>query len=131
MRPLQKKVDGNDPDKVIITTKEAFTLLKSGNLIEGLKKLIDNLDGIGIATASYIATLVRPDICPIMYDEVIEEITGPKIKYDVKTYLKIQEKIMGIVNYINNLNKLNQKYIITAEEVSRIIWIKNIMIKYS
>ena len=38
---------------------------------------------------------------------------------------------MGIVNYINNLNKLNQKYIITAEEVSRIIWIKNIMIKYS
>ena len=131
MRPLQKKVDDNDPNTVINTTKEAFTLLKSGNLIEGLKKLIDNLDGIGIATASYIATLVRPDICPIMYDEVIEEITGPKIKYDVKTYLKIQEKIMGIVNYINNLNKLNQKYIITAEEVSRIIWIKNIMIKYS
>lgn len=131
MRPLQKKVDGNDPNKVITITKEAFTLLKAGNLIEGLKKLIDNLDGIGIATASYIAALVRPDICPIMYDEVIEEMTGPKIKYDLKTYIKIQEKIMGIVNYINNLNKLNQKNIITAEEVSRIIWIKNIMIKYS
>ena len=131
MRPLQKKVDGNDPNKVITITKEAFTLLKAGNLIEGLKKLINNLDGIGIATASYIATLVRPDICPIMYDEVIEEITGSKIKYDLKTYIKIQEKIMGIVNYINNLNKLNQKNIITAEEVSRIIWIKNIMIKYS
>jgi hypothetical protein len=127
MRPLQKKVDGNDPNKVITITKEAFTLLKAGNLIEGLKKLIDNLDGIGIATASYIATLVRPDICPIMYDEVIEEITGPKIKYDLKTYLKIQEKIIETVNNLNNLNQ--KKYTITAEEISRIIWIKNIMIK--
>jgi hypothetical protein len=66
-----------------------------------------------------------------MYDEVIEEITGPKIKYDLKTYLKIQEKIIETVNYLNNLNKLNQKKnIITSEEISRIIWIKNIMIKY-
>jgi len=126
MRPLQKKVDGNDPDKVITITKEAVTLLKAGNLIEGLKKLIDNLNGIGIATASYIAALVRPDICPIMYDEVIMELTGPKIKYDLKTYLKIQEKIIEIANNINQ-----KKKIITAEEISRIIWIKNIMIKYS
>ena len=142
MRPLQKKVDDNDPNTVINTTKEAFLLLKTGNLIEGLKKLIDNLDGIGIATASYIGALVRPDICPIMYDEVIMELTGPKIKYDLKTYIKIQEKIMGVlcklqtppeimrklpissekVNHINNLNQ--KKNIITAEEISRIIWIK-------
>jgi hypothetical protein len=137
MRPLQKKVDGNDPEKVINTTKEAFLLLKENNLIEGLKKLIDNLDGIGIATASYIGALVRPDIYPIMYDEVIIELTGPKIKYDLKTYIKIQEKIMEIANNINNLNnlnklnKLNKKQIITAKEISLIIWIKNIMIKYS
>jgi hypothetical protein len=132
MRPLQKKVDGNDPNTVIKITKEAFELLQAGNLIEGLKKLIDNLDGIGIATASYIGALIRPDICPIMYDEVIMELTGPKIKYDLKTYIKIQEKIMEIVNNINNINKLNQKKnTITAEEVSRIILIKNIMIKYN
>ena len=126
MRPLQKKVDGNDPNTVINITKEAFLLLescassklrqKSGNLIEGLKKLIDNLDGIGIATASYIGALVRPDICPIMYDEVIEEITGPKIKYDLKTYIIIQKKIMEIVNNINNINqkkiKLLQKKLV-------------------
>ena len=135
MRPLQKKVDGNDPNKVINITKEAFELLKVGNLIEGLKKLIDNLDGIGIATASYIGALVRPDICPIMYDEVIVELTSTKIKYDLKTYIIIQKKIMGvlrklqisdeIVNYglkVENKQMIPKK--ISAEEVSRIIWIK-------
>lgn len=123
MRPLlQQKVDSNNEKLVIEITKEAFELFNNNNLIDGLKKLIDNLDGVGIATASYIGALMRPDLCPIMYDEVIQEITNTKIKYDFKTYIKIQKKIIEIIDNINNLKFFKNP--ITAEEVSRIFFLK-------
>ena len=90
---LQKKIDGNNPDIVISSTKDAIKLLHDGNWQAGLKVLIDNLDGVGIATASYIGAIVRPDLCPIMSDEVIQLICE-KLDYTMKCYKSIQNVLV-------------------------------------
>lgn len=85
MRPLQKLVDSNDEKIVISTSIEAIKLFKENNWEGGLKILENNLKGVGIATASYIGSLIRPDLCPIMSDE--------DIKYTLK--LDSKDKISG------------------------------------
>ena len=117
---LQKIVDNNDPKLVKIITKKSIKLLYEGLWLEGLKIMIDNLDGIGIATASYIGALVRPDLCSIMSDEIISLFSDGKKLYTIPNYVKIQK---ALSNKITILNQKNNKHNWTLVDIENIFWI--------
>jgi hypothetical protein len=104
MRPLQKRIDNNDPNIVKSCTKKAIKLLDDGKWLNGLKIMIDELDGVGIATASYIAALVRPDLCPIMSDEIIQLFSNDKRGYTLGVYKNIQKNLLVKVTNLNSKN---------------------------
>jgi hypothetical protein len=104
MRPLQKKIDSNDPNIVKSCSKKAIEFLNDGKWIEGIKVLTEELDGVGIATASYIAALVRPDLCPIMSDPIIELFSN-KLLYSITVYKKIQKELLAKITDLNIKNK--------------------------
>ena len=125
MRPiLLKQITNNDPELVISSTKIAIQLLNSGDWIKGLEKLINNLNGVGIATASYIGAIVRPDLCPIMSDEVIEIING-KIDYTMKCYKLIQKTLVEKAAKLNkdDISKKDDIYW-NAYVISEVLWIQ-------
>jgi hypothetical protein len=133
MRPLQKLVDSNDEKVVISTSIEAIKLFKEDNWEGGLKILQNNLKGVGVATASYIGVLIRPDLCPIMSDEAIKYSLklGTKDKipgYTMKIYKIVQstlfEKANFLNNNINNSNNSNNKINWNAEMIGKAIWVK-------
>jgi hypothetical protein len=117
MRPLQKRIDSNDPDIIKMCTKKAITLLLNDSWEEAIHILIDGLSGVGVATASYICAFIRPDICPIMSDEVIqyfiEKWNGTK--YTIKIYKKIQHDLIEIKN------GFKKKW--TVEDLGKAIWV--------
>lgn len=102
MRPLQKIVDSNNNSKVVDCTSRAFALLKAGSWIKGLELLVDELNGIGVATASCIAAPIRPDLCPFMSDEVIESVTdgGPRL-YTMECYKRVQKALTDKADWLN------------------------------
>ena len=120
MRPLQKRIDNNDPNIVKSCTKKAIKLLDDGKWIDGLKVMIDELDGVGIATASYIAALVRPDLCPIMSDEIIQLFSNDKIVYSLAVYKKIQKKLFV---KITNLNLKNSVFSWNMLNTEIVFWV--------
>jgi hypothetical protein len=122
---LQKKIDGNNPDIVISCTKDAIKLLNDGNWQASLKVLIDNLDGVGIATASYIGAIVRPDLCPIMSDEVIQLICE-KLDYTMKCYKSIQNVLVEKAVKLNS-HHTSKKYDIywTPYLVGEVLFLKS------
>ena len=122
---LQKKIDGNNPEIVISSTKDAIKLLHDGNWQAGLKVLIDNLDGVGIATASYIGAIVRPDLCPIMSDEVIQLICG-KLDYTMKCYKSIQNVLVEKAAKLNSHHSSKKDDIYwTPYLVGEVLFLKN------
>jgi len=122
---LQKKIDGNNPEIVISSTKDAIKLLHDGNWQAGLKVLIDNLDGVGIATASYIGAIVRPDLCPIMSDEVIQLICG-KLDYTMKCYKSIQNVLVEKAAKLNSHHTSKKDDIYwTPYLVGEVLFLKN------
>jgi len=120
MRPLQKRIDNNDPNIVKSCTKKAIKLLDDGKWIDGLKVMIDELDGVGIATASYIAALVRPDLCPVMSDEIIQLCSNDKIVYSFAVYKKIQKKLFV---KITNLNLKNSVFSWNMLNTEIVFWV--------
>lgn len=132
MRPLQKLVDSNDEKVVISTSVEAIKLFKENNWEGGLKILQNNLKGVGVATASYIGMLIRPDLCPIMSDEAIKYALklGMKDKisgYTMKIYKIVQNTLFEKANFLNNnINNSNSNNKINwnAEMVGKAIWVK-------
>jgi hypothetical protein len=122
---LQKKIDENNPEIVIRCTKDAIKLLNDGNWQAGLKVLIDNLSGVGIATASYIGAIVRPDLCPIMSDEVIKLICG-KLDYTMKCYKSIQNVLFEKAVKLNShRNSKKDDIYWTPYLVGEILFVKN------
>jgi hypothetical protein len=90
--------------------------------------------GVGVATASYIGSLIRHDLCPIMSDEAIKYSLKLGVKdkipgYTSKIYKILQhtlfEKANFLNNNINNSNNSNKNKINwTAEMVGKAIWVK-------
>lgn len=120
MRPLQKRIDNNNPNIVKSCTKKDVMLLDDGKWIDSLNVLIDELDGVGIATASYIAALVRPDLCPIMSDEIIQLFSNDKIVYSLAVYKKIQKNLFV---KITNLNLKNLGVLWNMLNTEMVFWI--------
>jgi hypothetical protein len=117
MRPLQKRIDSNDPNIIKTCTKKAIILLLNDSWENAIKILVDELSGVGIATASYICALIRPDLCPIMTDEVIKYFTEKwnGSKYTMKIYKKIQYDLTEIKN------RFKKKW--TLEDLGKAIWV--------
>ena len=145
MRPLQKLVDSNDEKVVISNSIEAIKLFKEDNWEGGLKILQNNLKGVGVATASYIGSLIRPDLCPIMSDEAIKYALklGAKDKipgYTLKIYKIVQSALFEKAIFLNNnsnnsnnsnsnnsnsnKNSKNNKINWNAEMIGKAIWVK-------
>ena len=138
MRPLQKLVDSNDEKVVISTSITAIKLFKEDNWEGALKILQNNLKGVGVATASYIGSLIRPDLCPIMSDEAIRYSLKLELKdkipgYTMKIYKILQSTLFEKANFLNNninnsnnsnKNSKNNKINWNAEMVGKAIWVK-------
>ena len=71
------------------------------------------LKGVGPATASALLTLVKPDLFPYMYDEVIECFL-PKRTYTVSTYMTMNK------NCVNIARTLGDGW--TASRVATVLW---------
>ena len=102
MRPIQHLVDGNSPTQVQAVTEEAFGLIRAGKWEPGLCMLAENLNGVGIATSSYIGAAVRPDLCASMSDEALEA-CGLKRDYDLATYRALRSALSKKVDSLNHL----------------------------
>lgn len=75
---------------------------------------LDNLKGVGPATASAMMVLVRPDIFCYLYDEVIDCFESHR-DYKVSNYLRVNSRCLQIAR------KLGGDW--TARRVAKTIWI--------
>lgn len=134
MRPLQKLVDGNNPQQVIDCTTKAFQILdENSNSWEKSIDILNQLRGIGEATSSAILSLFYPQICPFMADEVIDT-TCPSRNYTRKEYRIVQATLSEKACSLNNISqklKTEGKHVWKAEDVGKVIWIIAIMHRYN
>jgi len=115
MRPLQKLVDSNNAGEVSRVSVRAFNLLRTGDWEAGLLALAE-LKGVGIATSSFAACAVRPDLCPAMADEAIEGV-GLARDYSLSTYEKLRRALIAKAKALDGPQKWN------AEQVGRALWV--------
>mmetsp|Transcript_7624 Transcript_7624/g.21811 ORF Transcript_7624/g.21811 Transcript_7624/m.21811 type:complete len:226 (+) Transcript_7624:3-680(+) len=101
---LSKLAASNGAFLVQRTTERAFVQLRAieegGEAAQTTRLSVDamqtltSLKGVGPATASAIAAVVRPDIVPFTSDEAVQGVPGLAVKYDIKTFQKFMSRIL-------------------------------------
>ncbi|XP_032086147.1 uncharacterized protein LOC116517360 [Thamnophis elegans] len=114
---LQQLVAANPSEMVKEHTKKAFRQLPD---IEVAIKKLNELKGIGPATASAILAAGAPEIAAFMADEVMETLPGlGPLQYTLKYYLLYMDRIQ---NLVKKLNKGNTTETWTAHLVEKCLW---------
>lgn len=112
-RPLQKLVESNAPKDVQNATSRALQCLSEDKWEESFAHLT-RLKGIGVATASAVLCIFRPDLCPFMADEVMESATDSGRDYTMPVYRKMRDSL------IRKAEALGSDW--TAEKVGKALW---------
>eukprot|EP01084_Bolivina_argentea_P288515 495204_1 len=146
---LQTLIDSNNNKEVIKCTKNAFKIIKIAinkeqtniNDINKLKlsiKTLNNLKGVGVATASLILAIYTKNI-PFMADESMLAVSpGLSLKYDMKTYLNYVAKLVEKCKILNedwnsddeNKNDFDDDFIVTPFVVGECLWTDYISKKF-
>uniref|UniRef100_A0A8C5SXD8 Uncharacterized protein n=1 Tax=Laticauda laticaudata TaxID=8630 RepID=A0A8C5SXD8_LATLA len=114
---LQQLVAANPSKMVEEHTRKAFHQLPD---VEASVKELNELKGIGPATASAILAAGAPEIAAFMADEVMEILPGlGPLQYTLKYYLLYMDKIQSCVK---KLNKDNTTETWTAHLVEKCLW---------
>lgn len=94
-RPYMKYIQANTEKAVKDCSKLAFEKAQQGDIDCALKE-ITKLNGLGVAGASAVLSLHRPDLCSFMDDEVIEALYEGKRGYTKAIYKVMNEKCMEL-----------------------------------
>uniref|UniRef100_A0A8C6XEN6 Uncharacterized protein n=1 Tax=Naja naja TaxID=35670 RepID=A0A8C6XEN6_NAJNA len=114
---LQQLVAANPSKMVEEHTRKAFHRLPDA---EAAVKELNELKGIGPATASAILTAGAPEIAAFMADEVMEILPGlAPLQHTLKHYLLYMDRIQSCVK---KLNKGNTTGTWTAHQVEKCLW---------
>uniref|UniRef100_A0A6C0AG24 Uncharacterized protein n=1 Tax=viral metagenome TaxID=1070528 RepID=A0A6C0AG24_9ZZZZ len=123
-RPLQKLLDSNSPEEVVIFSTQAFEYMKNSESFahkdwkKAIKSLM-NLKAIGVATATAILAPFFPELVPFMSDEAMI-FFNIKLNYTLKTYEELRMKLIEKANELNFKTNINWN----AELVGKAIWVK-------
>lgn len=98
-RPYMKHIQSNTDKQVKDYSMLAFVKSQQGN-VDGAFDELTNLNGLGIAGASAILSLHRPDLCAFMDDEVIEALYDGKRGYTKKIYNDMNVKCCEIAETV-------------------------------
>ncbi|KAM3826929.1 uncharacterized protein M6D78_015062 [Vipera latastei] len=114
---LQQLVAANPREKVEEHTQKAFHQLPD---VEAAVKELNNLKGVGPATASAILAAGAPEMAAFMADEVMEILPGlGPLHYTLKRYLLYMDKIQSCAE---KLNKGDTTETWTAHLVEKCLW---------
>lgn len=91
-RPLWKLIRSNNNDAVVKASTAAFKKISDDDDIKGAIDDLIVLRGIGIAAASAILSLYKPDLVVFMDDEVIECLYDGKRVYTMTVFNQINSK---------------------------------------
>jgi hypothetical protein len=91
-RPLWKLIRSNNNDSVINASTAAFKKIDDDDDVKGAIDDLIVLRGIGVAAASAILCLYRPDLVVFMDDEVIECLYDGKRVYTMAVFNQINSK---------------------------------------
>jgi hypothetical protein len=112
-RPLQKLVESNTSVSVIDASSQAFQLLLEGKWEDAFDAMTQ-LRGVGVATASAIFSILAPDQCPFMADEVLEGVTSETREYSMRAYTVMRDALIA------KAVELQEGW--TADRVGRALW---------
>uniref|UniRef100_A0A098M168 CG2446 CG2446-PC n=1 Tax=Hypsiglena sp. JMG-2014 TaxID=1550645 RepID=A0A098M168_9SAUR len=117
-RPRLQQLVAANPSKIVEEqTRKAFHQLPD---VEMAVKDLNELKGVGPATASAILAAGAPEIAAFMADEVMETLPGlGPVQYSLKHYLLYMDKIQSCVK---KLNKGNTTETWTAHLVEKCLW---------
>lgn len=93
-RPLQKLVESNTSLSVVDASTDCFRYLNDGNWEEAFES-ITKLRGVGVATASALCSLLSPELCPFMADEVLESVNSESREYSMRSYTVMREQLLA------------------------------------
>lgn len=113
-RPLQKLVESNTSLSVMDASADSFRLLAKGDW-DGAFDAMTQLRGVGVATASGIFSLIAPDICPFMADEVLEGVTSETREYSMRAYRAMRTALLAKAEELQTEGW-------NAERVGRALW---------
>jgi hypothetical protein len=118
-RPYMKMIKANSDEKVKSCSKAAFSEAQEGN-IDTFFDEITKLQGVGIAGASAILSLRRPDLVAFMDDEVIETLFTGKRAYTRAIFDIMNEKCTEIAEFLGEewTPRLVGKALWTAARIS-------------
>ncbi|KAJ8903593.1 hypothetical protein NDN08_004697 [Rhodosorus marinus] len=118
---LQKLADSNTEKAVTDTSSRAFSYVKKGDLTKALKAL-EELSGIGPATASAVLSIVCPSRCAFMSDEALAAAPAlnGRVDYTNKAFKLFQEDMISKSRQLEELSPHKQKW--TPVMVENAIW---------
>ena len=96
-RPYMKSISANTDKEVKECSKMAFVEAQDGSVNNAFDEIC-KLKGVGIAGASAILSLCRPDLVAFMDDEVIESLCTGKRGYTKAIYNAMNEKCIALSN---------------------------------
>lgn len=99
-RPYMNKIKANTDKDVKEHSKAAFSAAKASN-IDGAFDELMTLKGVGIAGASAVLSLYRPDLYAFMDDEVVEALYNGKRAYTRAIYDVMNEKCTEIAQSLD------------------------------
>jgi hypothetical protein len=117
MRPLQKLVDSNAEAEVGRVSEQAFLSLRQGKWKKGVEELSE-LKGVGVATATFIACRIAPQLCPFMADEALEGCGYPR-DYSMKVWEQFRRELVDKAARLNEDEGAGRW---SAEDVGRSLW---------
>lgn len=120
---IRKLLQSNSDEQVAQHTQQAIRMAKKAKqdnedeINDALAEL-EQLKGIGPATASAVLSLVNPSVFSFMYDEVIDCFM-PKRDYKRSTYLCVRKECQRISI---SLNKASSSSSWTPARVATVLW---------
>eukprot|EP00755_Sulcionema_specki_P037092 Sspe_Gene.108208::Locus_87374_Transcript_1_1_Confidence_1.000_Length_829::g.108208::m.108208 len=119
-RPLQGKVDQNDPVKVVEASQEAVKAMSEQRVGDAVTALTV-LKAVGPATASAVLAAIDPSLAPFMSDEAVVAALNPtKITYSMKEYLELQKLLVAKAARLTALGDGGVTW--TANQVGDALW---------
>lgn len=102
---LQTLADSNTEKAVKDASSRAFTYVEKGDLTKALKAL-EELSGIGPATASAVLSIVYPSRCAFMSDEALATVPALKgrVDYTNKAFKLFQEDMTSKSRQLEELS---------------------------
>jgi hypothetical protein len=118
-RPYMKKIKANSDKEVKEWSRAAFLEAQNGDINSALNE-ITKLQGVGVAGASAILSLRRPDLVAFMDDEVIEALYSGKRAYTKAIFDIMNDKCTEISEFLGEdwTPRLVGKALWTAAKVS-------------